>query len=1144
MDSNKLYLFKDKRFLPNFIVQLCGCLNDNILKNALVILITYGVVGSLSKYNNLLVLVTNAIFVLPFIIFASIAGQIADKYERSTLIKIIKACEIAIIAFAIYGFHHNNIIVLLCSICLMGIHSTFFGPIKYSVLPDYLSKDELLGANGFVEAGTFIAIFIGTIIGSYYTISNNFIIYSLVTIAAIGFISSLTTPKSNNANRDIKVNFNIINESLNMIRYAQTKKQIYLAILGISWFWFIEAAIISQIPLLAKITFKADENVANLFLAVFSLGVGVGSFLCSKIFEDEITVKYLFISALGISIFGIDLFFASRISAVAYEPAQLKSIFVFLSKRHNWRIVIDLFFLAAIGGLYIVPLFAILQHYANPAHRSRIIAVNNLINSIFMVGSTIILSLLFYLNFTIPWIILFISLSNIIVTIYIYRLIPEVKIIPYPVLRRIFQFWFDLMYKVEVKGLENLQKAGNKVVVIANHISYLDPPLIATYLKEEMTFAISPDIRKIWWIRPFLRMANTLPVDPNNPMAIKTLVKEVQNDRKIAIFPEGRISVTGSLMKIYEGPGMIADKANATILPVRIDGTQFTHFSKLQNILKRKIFPKITVTVLPPVKFADIGAASGQERRQYIARTLYDIMADMMFESSDYKNTLFTSLIEAAKIHGFKKKIVNDFENNKATYQDLILKSFILGDLIKRNNIFGKHLGLMLPNTTNTLITFYAMQFSGFVPAIINWSSGISTIINSCKTAQLKVIYTSKQFIEKAELHELITNLLDFGIKVIYLEDFKNQINLALKLKASIGILFFKTYYKYFCRNHDDEKPAVIIFTSGTEGEPKAVMLSHRNLQANRYQATAKIPFSPDDIVFNSLPLFHCFGLGGAIITTLNGIKLFLYPSPLNYCSIPEVIYDVGATILISTDTFLNGYANYAHPYDFYSLRYIFAGSEKLKETTRQFWLNKYGIRIFEGYGITESSPIIACNTPMHSKAGTVGRLLSKIEYKLEKVEGIDEGGRLLIRGPNVMLGYLDESGNYIYKEWHDTGDIVKIDGEGYITILGRLKRFAKIAGEMISLTKVEELASEIDPSSLHAAISTQDKTQGEKIILFTTSTIINRENFTNNVRKAQVSLLYIPKIVITLPEIPLLANGKVNYLEMTRNLDKYISSL
>ncbi len=1142
MDTNKLYLFKDRRFLPNFIVQLCGCLNDNILKNALVILITYGITGSLSKYNNLLVLIANATFVLPFIIFASIAGQIADKYERANLIKIIKICEIGIIAFAIYGFHHNNLLILFCSICLMGIHSTFFGPIKYSVLPDHLTKDELLGANGFVEAGTFIGIFIGTIIGSYYTISNNFIIYSLITIAFLGFITSLFSPKSKNANRDIKINFNIIDESINMIKYAKAKKEIYLAILGISWFWFIGAAIISQIPLLAKITFKADENVANLFLAVFSLGVGVGSFLCSKIFEDEITVKYLFISALGISILGIDLFFASRISSVNYEPTQLKSILVFLSKRHNWRIVIDLFFLAAIGGLYIVPLFAILQHYANPAHRSRIITVNNLINSIFMVGSTIILSLLFYLNFTIPWIILFISLANIIVTIHIYRLIPEVKIIPFKLLRRIFQICFDLMYKVEVKGFENFQKAGKKVVVVANHISYLDPPLIATYLREEMTFAISPDIQKIWWIKPFLRMARTLPVDPSNPMAIKTLVKEVQKDQKVAIFPEGRISVTGSLMKIYEGPGMITDKAGATVLPVRIDGTQFTHLSKLKNILKRKIFPKITITVLPPVKFANINmdAASNQERRSYISRTLYDIMADMMFESSDYKNTLFSSLIEAAKIHGFKKKIVDDFENNAVTYRDLILKSFILGDLIKKNNIFGRNLGLMLPNTTNTLITFYAMQSSGYVPAIINWSSSISTIINSCKLAQIKVVYTSKQFIEKANLHELITNLLDFGIKIIYLEDFKNQIGTALKLKAKIGSYFVQTYYNYFCRNRDDEKPAVIIFTSGTEGEPKAVLLSHRNLQTNRYQITAKVPFSPEDIVFNSLPLFHCFGLGGAIITTLNGIKLFLYPSPLNYRSIPEVIYDIGATILISTDTFLNGYANYAHPYDFYSLRYIFAGSEKLKESTRQFWLNKYGIRIFEGYGITEASPIIACNTPMHNKAGTVGRLLPKIDYKLEKVEGINEGGRLFIRGPNIMLGYLDLEGHRTYKEWYDTGDIVKIDSEGYITILGRLKRFVKIAGEMISLTKIEELASEIAPDSLHAAISIADKTHGEKIILLTTGSDINRENFADTVSKAQISLLHLPKVIITDSEIPMLASGKIDYLEIMKNVDRF----
>ncbi|MFY9589981.1 acyl-[ACP]--phospholipid O-acyltransferase [Rickettsia endosymbiont of Halotydeus destructor] len=1144
MKSDKLYLFRDKRFLPNFIVQFCGCLNDNILKNALIILITYGLSNHLSEYSNILVLVANTIFVLPFIIFASIAGQVADKYERSYLVKIIKSCEIAIIGLAIYGFLHNSLLLLLLSICFMGIHSTFFGPIKYSVLPDHLNKDELLGANGFVEAGTFISIFIGTIIGSYYTINSNFIILALVIVAILGLVTSFFAPKSNNANPDIKINFNIINESLNMLKYAKAKKQVYLAILGISWFWFIGAAIIAQIPLLAKETFGADANVANLFLAIFSLGVGVGSFWCSKIFENEITTKYVFISALGISIFGIDLFFASRISAIRYEPEQLKNILIFLSKIHNWRIVIDLFFIAAIGGLYIVPLFAVLQYFTSPAHRSRIIAVNNLINSIFMAASTIILSLLFYLNFSIPSVILVVSLLNISVAFYIYRLMPEVKIIPFKLIRCIFQVFFDFMYKVEVKGLENFHNAGKRAVIIANHVSYLDPPLLATYLPEQLTFAINTEIAKIWWIKPFLRMAKTLPVDPSNAMALKTLIKIVQKNKKIAIFPEGRISITGSLMKVYEGPGMIADKADAVILPVRIDGTQFTHFSKLKNILKRKIFPKITITILPPVKFAAHDIIDNRERRKYIGQALYDIMADMMFESSDYKNTLFQSLIDSAKLHGFNKKITDDIENNSVTYRQLIFKSFVLADLIKKNTDLNEHVGIMLPNMSTTLITFYATQFCSRIPTMINWTSAASTIISACNTASVTTIYSSRKFIEKAALQEIITKLLEANIKIIYLEDVKDDIGLWLKIKSCVGTFFPQSYYNHFCKNSNYKDKAVILFTSGTEGTPKAVLLSHQNLQANRYQIAAKIHFSPEDLAFIALPMFHCFGLTGTIIMTLNGIKSFFYPSPLHYRAIPEIVYDVGATILIGTDTFLNGYAKYAHPYDFYSIRYVFAGSEKLREKTRQLWLDKYGIRIFEGYGLTEASPIIACNTPMHDRQGTVGRLLSKIEYIIKPVEGIKEGGRLLVKGPNIMLGYIKPDHlEKIEDHWYDTGDIVKIDSEGYITIIGRVKRFAKIAGEMISLVAIEELAAQIDSdtNSVNAAIYLSDKKKGEQILLFTTSSVITNESFISIINKAMVSSIHLPKFIINVKEIPIFPTGKVNYPEVIKMAQEYV---
>jgi len=1146
MKSNRLYLFKDMRFLPIFIVQFCGCLNDSILKNAIIILITYKLSTQLVDSTQLLVLVANAIFVLPFAIFASIAGQVADKYERSTIVKIIKLFELAIILFAVYGFINNNLVILFLSIFFMGVHSTFFGPIKYSVLPDHLQRNELLGANGFVEAGTFTSILIGTIIGGYYTINGNLIASILVVVSVSGLIASYFLPKSNNHNSSIKINFNVVQESIKMLKYAKAKKQVYLSILGISWFWFISAAIIAQIPSLAKDTFGADENVANLFLATFSIGVGVGSFWCSKIFEDEITTKYVFISAIGISIFGIDLFFASRISTINYELEQLRSIFVFLSKKHNWRIIIDLFFISAIGGLYIVPLFAALQYFSSSAHRSRIIAINNFVNSIFMAGSTIILSLLFYWGYSIPFIILFISLLNMVVAYYIYQLIPEVKIIPFAVVRFVLKFIFDFMYNVEIKGIENFHKAGKRSVIIANHISYLDPALLATYLPEEMTFAINTTVAKALWVKPFLKVAKTLPVDSTSAMAIKTLIKEVKKDRKIVIFPEGRISITGSLMKVYEGPGMIAEKADATFLPIRIDGTQFTHFSKLKNILKRRIFPKIIITILPPIKFSAQQNMDNREKRKYMGQALYDIMADMMFESTDYKNTIFQSLIEAAKIYGFNKKVMQDIDNDVASYRQLIYRSFTLANLIKQDTEELSYLGLMLPNVVDSMVAFYAMQACNRKPVMIDGMSGVDNVITLCKKVAIKTMYTSRKFVEKSSLHEVITQILLDKINIIYIEDLKTRLNLYLKIKNIICSFFPQSYYNRICKDQNDQQPSVVVFTSGITSEPKAVVLSHRNLQANRCQVLAKVHFSPDDFAFIALPLSHCLGLSTTIMMTLNGVQSFFYPSLMQYRTIPEVIYDIGATIIFATDVFLYGYAQYAHPYDFYSIRYVFASATKLKEQTRQLWLDKFGIRIFEMYGSTETSSVIACNTPMHYRSKSVGRLMPKIEYFLKKINGVEEGGRLFVKGPNIMLGYMNNSGFITSTSspelgdgWCDTGDVVQIDQEGYLILLDRADDCVTIRGQLVSFTLIENLAQMIDANSVNIAIYSDASIQGDGIFLLTTSGVIDKENFMEIINKNLLSLEHLP-IIINVKEIPILPIGKVNCKKIAKIIKKY----
>lgn len=1142
MKSDQFYLFKDRRFLPIFLVQLCGCLNDSIIKNALIILITFKLSSDLVSSSYMLVMLANVLFILPFVLFASVAGQVADKYERSYVVRVVKFVEIWIVAASIYGFYNNNLYVLFSCLFLLGVHSTFFGPIKYSVLPDQLNKNELLAANGYVEAGTFLTILLGTMIGGFYNFSTDIVIFISICITTIGFISSFFMPKSNNYNKNLEIDLNLARSTFKIVKHASSKSQLYLSILGISWFWFIGTVIIAQIPSLTKDILKAGEGVSNLFLATFSIGVGVGSFWCSRIFSNNITTKYVFISSLGISLFGIDLFIATKIAQINYEPQQLKSVIEFLSRSHYWRILIDLFFLAAIGGIYVVPLYALMQFYSSPAHRSRIIAANNLINSFFMAGSTVVISFLFYLNFSIPGIILLVSIMNLIVAIYSYQLIPHSEIGSYRFWQKIFSVVFSLMYKVKVRNIDNFHKAGDRAVIVANHLSYLDPALIAAYLPENIKFAINLHVAQKWWVRPFLKLVKTYPVDPNSPMAIKSLIQEVKQDKKIAIFPEGRTSTTGSLMKIYEGPGLIADKADAVVLPIRVEGPEFTLFSKIRNVLKgRFIFRRnITLTILPPVKLSeglskDIDA---KKRRQHVVRQMSNIMTNMIFSSTYCKKTLFDSFIEKSHIFGKGAKVLEDV-NGTATYRTVLMKSFILGELINKAHKNEDRIGLMLPNVIANVVCFMGIQAAGKTSVMINFTSGVGNIVSACETSKTNTIYTSKAFIKKAKLLECVNKVRDSGINIVFLEDLVKKVDFNLKIKAFMASIFPKDHYQRLCSNIDSSKTSVILFTSGTEGSPKAVALSHENIQSNIAQILSVVDFNAHDLSFNALPMFHCFGLTVTLTMFFNRVPTFLYPSPLDYKIIPELIYSLNATILFGTDTFLSNYAKYAHPYDFYSLRYVVAGAEKLKDRTRSMWMEKFGIRVFEGYGVTEGSPVISVNTPLSNKDGTVGKFLPGIVYALKPVEGIEKGGRLCIYGPNVMQGYItkNEPGvieptnvDGLGKGWYDTGDVVSVDGENYITILARAKRFAKIAGEMVSLPLVEDIASNVDGNYDNAVVAIDDSKKGERLILFSNNKNMSKEHLLAVCKKRNLSELYIPKTVIYIDYIPVLPTGKVDY--------------
>jgi acyl-[acyl-carrier-protein]-phospholipid O-acyltransferase/long-chain-fatty-acid--[acyl-carrier-protein] ligase len=724
-------------------------------------------------------------------------------------------------------------------------------------------------------------------------------------------------------------------------------------------------------------------------------------------------------------------------------------------------------------------------------------------------------------------------------------------------LRSLFRFLYGL--RVHNEGV--LLTRG-PVLLLANHVSWWDWLFLGVCLENDWRFVTSGVTAKLSWIHKLIMVnRRTFPVDMNSPYAVKHIAAYLHQGGRLVMFPEGRISATGSLMKLFEGTGFLLARTHAKVITGFIRGADRLPLSPNPNL--KEWFPAVSVHFSQILSLPKPEHAHPAEVRAIVTDWLWDQMAKQQFETEMEwgPGTIPAAIIRQAR-KTRRRVIAQDVTLQSLTYGRMLTGAAALcaqwRELLDNGN---PQVGVLLPNVNAVPVILLSLWMTQRIPAVLNYTMGPAGQLACCRLAELKQIITSKTFLERAQLD--LTPLQNAGIKLIFIEDVRARIRLPDRLKALLRARFGTDLQP---KSRPDDI-GLILFTSGSEGEPKGVALTHRNVLANIRQMLSVVDLMETDRFFNALPLFHTFGLTvGLILPLIQGTFVFLYLSPLHYRIVPAAFYNLNCTVLFGTNTFLAGYARKAHPYDFRSLRFVFAGAEKLQESTRSVWMDKFGARVLEGYGATECSPCVSVNVPMHCRPGSAGRFLPAMEYRLEEVEGITlsepgkaypqsntvddsafhgsravaQTGRLYVRGPNVMKAYLNPAANAQFQAlggWYDTGDIAHVDQAGFVFILGRLKRFAKVSGEMISLAWVEDTLAESFPEYGHplsiAVIAVPDETRGERLVAVTNEHNLTLERIRDALLSRGSGSLAVPKELQLIDELPRLGSGKINHREL-----------
>jgi acyl-[acyl-carrier-protein]-phospholipid O-acyltransferase/long-chain-fatty-acid--[acyl-carrier-protein] ligase len=1100
--------------------QFLGALNDNIFK-LLVILFLIGVRGSVSAAN--VSAFANAVFVVPFLLFLALAGRLADRHSKRDIIIYCKAAELAVMMMAVAAFYIGSQVLLYIVFFCMAAQSTFFSPCKYGIIRELVPDEKVSRANGWLEAATFVAIILGTASAPKFPalVSDNYAAASLICvfIAAVGLVTSVKIRKTESAGGTNRASLIFLQDVWRTIWSIHRKKNLLWSVIGSAYFWLIGAIIYMVIIPYGMEMLSLTKDNSTYLIVPAAFGIAFGALAAGKL--SSIGLVPIGVVGLGIFCLALGLI----------NPSLL------------WVCVL-IFLMGFSAGVYIVPVNTLIQLRSPKYRRSEIIAASSFLGWLAMLvasGVILLCNNIFKINIRSILLLLgvFILLTATIVTIYLAEFL----------LRFLSSVLVRLVYHPKVTGVDNVPARGG-VLLICNHVSYADAPLLAAACPRPVRFVMDRDFYNIPWLKPICKLGRTIPIlakDP--PKKIAASIRQARNALKagdvICVFAEGYMTRNGNMLSFKAGFEKMVRGTRAAVIPAYIGGM----WGSILSYYHGRPFSTGPGKFANPVSIHFGSALPDGASAEQVKLQVQLLSCDYFNNLKSPKRSLAYRFIRAAR-RNRRRHCISDSSGKKLNYSQTLIASLALADKIKAHAINCDRIGILLPPSVGAVLANVAVALLGKVPVNLNYTLSLQVVNSAITECNIRCVISSRKFLERFPELKTIPNL-------IFLKDISRTINFSDKFKALLKSRFFPARLLAGIGHHNCDDVAAIIFSSGSGGKPKGVMLSHHNIISNIDSMCSIFKLKPGDNLCAVLPFFHSFGFTCSLwLPVINGVSASFVPNPLDAKTVGRTARLNHSTVLFAAPTFINSYLKRVEVADFSKLRLVMAGAEELKTNIADAFEEKFGIRPREGYGATELSPVVAFNVAdlevdglvqVGTKDGTVGHPIPGIAAKVvdpDTKETITDGREslLMIKGPNVMLGYLNDeekSCQVIRDGWYCTGDIAAIDSDGFIKITGRLARFSKIGGEMVPHVAIENLCHRFfnAESTMVAVTSVPDAKKGEELIVLYKADICDPGRLHEIISKSDLPNLYKPKKENYYPvdEIPILGSGKLDLVRIKK---------